>query len=422
MKRQLLHTPQGVRDIYGMECARKLALQDRLHRKLAAYGYHDIETPTFEFFDVFGSDIGTIPSRELFKFFDRDGNTLVLRPDFTPSVVRAAAKFYMEEPGPIRMCYQGSAFINNLNYQGRLKENTHMGAELLGDGSADADAEMIALIVELMLESGLREFQVSVGQVEFFKGLLEEAGIDEETEEKLRELIVNKNHFGIEELLEGLDMEEAHRRAFVRMPELFGGPEVLDEAWEAAANPLSRQAVERLREVYQVLELYGLQDYVSFDFGMINRYRYYSGVIFRAYTYGTGEPVVKGGRYDSLMAKFGKACAATGFVVVVNQLLAALDRQKIPVPAGKGALLLLYPEELRAQAVCLAKELRARGTAVELARMADGDRADAHLSYAKINGHRFLARMQGEDRIALCRLDGGENRLLSPRQLLEEEL
>ncbi len=422
MKRQLLHTPQGVRDIYGMECVRKLALQEKLHRKLKSYGYHDIETPTFEFFDVFGSNIGTIPSRELFKFFDRDGNTLVLRPDFTPSIARAAAKYYLEEAGPIRMCYQGNTFINHMNYQGRLKESTHLGAELLGDDSPDADGEMIALIVELLLEAGLTEFQVSVGQIDFFKGLLEESGIGEDTEEELRELIVNKNHFGIEELLEGLDMEEAHRRAFVRMPELFGGPQMLEEAMEVASNPVSKGAIRRLKEVYQVLEIYGLQKYVTFDLGMINRYRYYTGVIFRAYTYGTGEPVVKGGRYDDLLGQFGKACAATGFVVVVDQLLSALDRQKIEVQTGPGGIIVLYREELRKDAVALAKMLRNQGENVELIREQGDDWEEAHLSYAGQNGHRCLVRLQGDGQLLLCRPGRKGSERMTTEQLVREEL
>ena len=92
MKQSLLHTPEGVRDIYNSECAKKLVLQDNLHKLLKKYGYHAIETPTFEFFDIFGKEIGTTPSKDLYKFFDREGNTLVLRPDITPSVARCVAK------------------------------------------------------------------------------------------------------------------------------------------------------------------------------------------------------------------------------------------------------------------------------------------------------------------------------------------
>ena len=135
MNRQLLHTPEGVRDIYGREYARKLHVEKTIHQTLNLYGYQDIQTPTFEFFDVFSREIGTTPSRELYKFFDKEGNTLVLRPDFTPSMARCAAKYYMDEDIPIRFCYAGNTFTNTSSLQGKLKEVTQMGAELMGDDS-----------------------------------------------------------------------------------------------------------------------------------------------------------------------------------------------------------------------------------------------------------------------------------------------
>ena len=175
--KQLFHTPEGVRDVYGTECEKKLYLQEKLQKIFHAYGYQDIETPTFEFFDVFSKQVGTTPSRELYKFFDRDGNTLVLRPDFTPSIARAVSMYFQKEELPIRLCYRGNTFVNNSSYQGRLKESTQMGVELLGDASADADGEIIALMVELLKATGLKDFQISIGQVDFFKSLVDEAGI-----------------------------------------------------------------------------------------------------------------------------------------------------------------------------------------------------------------------------------------------------
>ena len=182
---QLLHTPEGVRDIYSDECERKHILEDRLHQILKSYGFHPIQTPTFEFFDIFGKEIGSTPSKDLYKFFDREGNTLVLRPDFTPSIARCASKYYMEDEIPIRFCYTGNTFINNSSYQGLLKETTQSGAELIGDGSVGADAELISLTIQLLLGAGLKEFQISVGHVDFLKGLFEAAELGEDMEEEI---------------------------------------------------------------------------------------------------------------------------------------------------------------------------------------------------------------------------------------------
>ena len=151
----LLHTPEGVRDIYNSECATKLALQSRLHHVLEHYGFRDIQTPSFEFFDIFSQERGTVASKDMYKFFDREGNTLVLRPDITPSVARCVAKYYKDETMPVRLCYIGNTFINQSGYQGKLKEVTQLGAELMNDDSLEADAELLALTVECLLQSGL---------------------------------------------------------------------------------------------------------------------------------------------------------------------------------------------------------------------------------------------------------------------------
>ena len=167
MGKKLVHTPEGVRDIYGEEKAKKTAVERLLHEKITGYGYRDIQTPTFEFFDVFSKEVGTTPSRELYKFFDKEGNTLVLRPDFTPSIARCAAKYFMDEDVPIRFCYQGNTFTNTSQLQGKLKEVTQMGAELIGDGSVQADAEMIAMTIEALYHAGLSDEERRRNQEDF---------------------------------------------------------------------------------------------------------------------------------------------------------------------------------------------------------------------------------------------------------------
>ncbi len=384
--KQILHTPEGVRDIYNEECQKKLCLQELLHDTLRRYGYRNIQTPTFEFFDVFSKEVGTVPSRELYKFFDREGNTLVLRPDITPSIARAASRYFLEEDMPIRLCYMGNTFINNANFQGRLKEVTQLGAECMGELSVDADAEMLALVAESLISAGLREFQISVGHIGYFKSLLGEAQIGEEDELALRELISNKNHFGAEELLSGLSIRENVKEALVCLPQMYGSAEILEKASALAVNREGREAVERLAKLYEILKLYGLEKYISFDLGIVSKYKYYTGILFRAYTYGTGEPVVKGGRYDTLLGHFGKNAPSVGFAIVVDQLLMALNRQNIKIPTPMPALLLLYREEERAKAVAQAKTLREAGTPVELLRMEEGKTMEAYRSYARRMG------------------------------------
>ncbi|WP_289284824.1 ATP phosphoribosyltransferase regulatory subunit [Parablautia intestinalis] len=361
MNRQLLHTPEGVRDIYGKEYARKLAVEDLIHDRLRLYGYQDIQTPTFEFFDVFSREIGTTSSRELYKFFDKEGNTLVLRPDFTPSMARCAAKYFMDEDIPIRFCYAGNTFTNTGSLQGKLKEVTQMGAELIGDGSVQADGEMIALVVESLLEAGLKDFQVSIGQMEYFKGICAQAGLDEQTENELRSLISDKNIFGAEELLTGRGVAQSYCKMLLKVSEHFGSVEVLNEAKGLVNNPRSLEAVRRLENLYRVLQSYGVAKYVSFDLGMLSKYNYYTGIIFKAYTYGVGEPVVKGGRYDRLLGYFGKKAPAVGFAIVVDDLMSALERQKACAYEEDEIRVLTYHASDYEEKLLEAGKLRAKG-------------------------------------------------------------
>ncbi len=245
MSRKLLHTPEGVRDIYGREYAGKLFVEQKIHDAISGYGYEDIQTPTFEYFDVFSREIGTTPSRELYKFFDKEGNTLALRPDFTPSIARCAAKYFMESRQPIRFCYLGNTFTNTSSLQGKLKEVTQIGAELVGDDSVEADGEMISLVIEALKNTGLKQFQVSVGQVEYFKGICQEAGLDTETEEQLREYISGKNYFAAEELLDRKEVAEPYRGTLLKAADLFGSIDSLKKARECVHNSRSLAAIQR---------------------------------------------------------------------------------------------------------------------------------------------------------------------------------
>lgn len=366
MSKKLVHTPEGVRDIYGDEKAKKNVVEQLLHEKIASYGYRDIQTPTFEFFDVFSRDVGTTPSRELYKFFDKEGNTLVLRPDFTPSIARCAAKYFMDEDVPIRFCYQGNTFTNTSSLQGKLKEVTQMGAELIGDGSVQADAEMAAMTVEALYHAGLTDFQISVGNLEYFKGICAEAGLDEETELALRDFISEKNYFGAEELLDSIHADKKDKKALLQVSELFGDVSILQEAKRAALCGRSRKAIERLESVYQVLHEYGVEKYVSFDLGMLSKYNYYTGIIFKGYTYGVGDAIVKGGRYDNLLGRFGKNTAAIGFVIVVDDLLAAMRRQDVAVAGIKAPAQIYYCEEDFSEKLQEVRRMRAAGRKVEL--------------------------------------------------------
>ena len=385
MRQQILHTPEGVRDIYGIECRRKLMLEEKLQEILHLYGYQDIQTPMFEFFDVFGKEIGTISSKELYKFFDRDGNTLVLRPDITPSIARVAATFLDSKGLPVRLCYNGNTFINHSSYRGKLKESTQMGAELLGIDSLEADAEMIALAADCLKAAGL---------------------------------IANRNYFGVEELLDNCGVKEETKAAFRVLEELTGGIEIMECAKKIVSCEKALRAVERLSETYEILVSYGVEKYITFDLSMSGTYGYYTGIIFRGYTYGTGDAIVKGGRYDHLVEKFGKEFPSIGFAIVIDELMGAISRQKLEIPYHQKNTLILYEESERSRAIALAKEFRLAEKPTELVKKSDDRFLDEYVSYARQNFCGGMFYLKREDEILMTNLLTDEKKTVGWEEII----
>ena len=415
MKQQMLHTPEGVRDIYGIEYRRKLVLEEKLQKVLHLYGYQDIQTPMFEYFDVFGKEVGTTPARELYKFFDREGDTLVLRPDITPSIARAANTLFDVDTMPLRLCYKGNTFINHSSYKGRLREHTQLGAELIGSDSVEADAEMIAMAIEGLLEAGLEEFQIHVGNVDFFDRLVKATGFEAEEEQRLRELIRNRNYFGVDELLEKNHAKVTIKAAFQVLPELVGGQEILKDAKKIALTQEILDAAKRLEKLYKILTSYGVEKYVTFDLSMSGTYGYYTGIVFKGYTFGTGDAVVKGGRYDHMMEKFGKQAPSIGFVIVVDELLAAFSRQKVDIPFQVKGTFILYDKGRMTEAIALAKDFRKNGKITELVHKSENISVDSYIEKAKKNLCSSMMYLKSTNEIEMINLITGATKSVTSK-------
>lgn len=382
---KLLHTPEGVRDIYDNECKKKIKLMDKMHHVLSLYSYNDIETPTFEFFDIFNHDKGSASSNEMYKFFDRDNNTLVLRPDMTPSIARCVSKYFHEEDLPIRLCYKGNTFLNTHNHQGKLNEITQLGAELINDASSAADAEVIATVIDCFLATGIKEFQIEIGEVDFFKGIMLEANLDEDISNEIHMLIHNRNFFGIESLLKEIPIADNVKKVLTSFDNLFGGMEMLERAKTLVTNPVSLKAINRLEKVYKALSYSGYEQYISFDFSLLSRYEYYTGIVFRGYTYGTGDAVVKGGRYDNLLKQYGKDSPAIGFAFYIDDLMMAISRQKVAVAIDNSDSIILYDINEQQSAIGLANRLRNSNRKVELIRKSKKKEISDYVTYGKKN-------------------------------------
>ena len=361
-----LQIPSGMQDTLPGECARKRTLEQEFRRLFAAHGYQEIETPILEYYDALDDSTWGYRPEHLWKTFDGKGRILAVRPDSTIPAVRLAAGRLGDAPLPLRLCYVQPATKFRYDTLSMLCEETQCGVELMGEGSAQADAECIALAIEALRLAGLRDFQVELGQAGFFAGFMQEAGLDDRQCAAVRELTEQKNALGIQLYLEKLAVSEDVARRLQRLPMLYGGPEILDEAEALTAHPLCRAAVRNLRDILSLLEAYGCADCVSIDLGMTHQANYYSGMIFRGMTAELGQLLLSGGRYDHLPGRYGREMPATGFALSMKLLMIALERQGATFAAPVPDALLAFDPACLGQAIAWARAQRAEGRSVAM--------------------------------------------------------
>jgi len=402
MKDKLLHTPEGVRDLHCEETQKKNILEDKIKSVFHRYGFKDVQTPTFEFMDVFNNKCATVDLKDLYKFFDRDGSILVMRPDITPSIARLVATGYSQTMKQKRFCYSGNVYRNSASYQLKLREFTQAGVELIGVDYPDADAEIIVLAIHSMLAAGLKEFQIDIGQAEFFKGLLEEVGLEAEYEEELRKLIDEKNYIAVEELLDSLELDQVHKQILLDLPKLFGEVDVIERARKITTNKTALKALDRLEEVYRILCDYEVAQFISFDLGMVSQINYYTGIVFRGYTFGTGASILDGGRYNYLIREFGYDTPAVGFAIVIDEVMNSIERQKIEVEVKNIDTLLIYKEVTRTMAVKVAHNMRREGMCIEIGLLDQS--LEENIAYGKEEKIGGIMYFSSEEEVVLVNL------------------
>ncbi|MGI6777988.1 MAG: ATP phosphoribosyltransferase regulatory subunit [Acetivibrionales bacterium] len=413
-----IHTPEGVQDLLFDQCYLKRNLEIKIRNLFRSYGYYEIETPSFEFYDTFSAEKDLTPQETMFKFFDQQGRILVLRPDMTIPVARLAGTKYRDVQHSLRFSYIGNTFRYNELGGGRQKEFTQAGVEILGISTPEADAEVIATAINSVKTLGIENFQIDIGQVEFFKGIMEETGLSGEDMEQIRVLIDKKDFIGIEEIVEGHDISNDLKELILGIPHLFGSIDsIIAKVEEITVNKHSLDALVYLKEVIEILEDYGLGKYVSVDLGMVQSLNYYTGIIFRGFTYGVGFPILSGGRYDNLVEKFGKKCPATGFSLGINMIMMALERQKICAEKPGIDSLICYMKEGRKTAFAVCDELRRQGLKVEMDVVGKG--LEVSKDFAASKGIGGILFIKDESSIEVHNLETGEVTEASMEQLIE---
>jgi ATP phosphoribosyltransferase regulatory subunit len=323
-----------------------------------AWGYELLETPAVELLSTLELGVEAERLRRLFKFSDGDGRMLAMVGERTVPVARVAAGQLRQAALPLRLCYLGPTFEGH-PAPGSGRQAFQAGAELIGAHGAAADAEVVAMAITALEACGLGEFQVEVGHVGFFGGLMARLAPDQRS--RVLDALSGRDLVELEQALAETDLRAAEQELLLRFPALRGDPEILTAAVKLVDNPASELAVNELREVHGLLEAHGVAARVNLDLGAVRDFDYYTGTIFEVFSPALGAPLAAGGRYDGLLERFGHPCPATGLVVFVDRVQGVL-RQVGAQAVAEGALVGFAHDA--STAVELAAELRRGGTRV----------------------------------------------------------
>jgi ATP phosphoribosyltransferase regulatory subunit len=280
--------------------------------------------PLIEYTDSLLTGTGHDLELRTFKVVDQlSGRMMGLRADITPQVARIDAHLLNRE-GVTRLCYCGSVLHTRPAGPAATREPIQLGAELYGDAGVEADLEILRLLCQALELAGVRNARIDIGHVSVFRAIARGAEIEPGLEGELFGALQRKDSPRLGELTQGLNAKT--REALLALPNLYGGPEVLDLAEKKLPRlaELSR-ALGTLRRLAKACSLP-----VSLDLAELRGYHYHTGVVFDAYCDAAGDasqtasqPVARGGRYDEVGKAFGRARPATGFSIDLRSLAAA---------------------------------------------------------------------------------------------------
>lgn len=355
-----LQLPKGMRDLLPDEARAKRKLENMLINKFFAWGYEEVVTPALEYYDNLIP--AETPEDQFFKLIDRQGHILALRTDMTTPIARMVANRFSLDDYPLKFFYLSNVFRYENIQMGRQREFYQAGVEFIGVSGPTADAEIIALAVECLRESGLNDFQISVGHRDFLRGVIDQLELEEEDREQVISAVWEKDYVELENLLRHYQVDADLKGLILSLPSLRGNMSIVNKAAKLIKNPIALAALENLQEIYRLLKVYQVDQAVFVDFGIVRDFDYYSGMVFEGYSPGIGVPICGGGRYDYLLGRYGFEAPATGFAIGLERLMLALGK-----PQDKSfALDYLVISKNWEEGIKKAQELRRHGFSVRI--------------------------------------------------------
>ena len=365
MVRREYSTPRGTHDLLYNRCALIRRVEKSLIECYALRGYKEVMTPLLEYYDVFAYAENTLDHGDIYKLVD-GGNILVIRPDSTTPIGRLVATKLSDSPLPIRLYYSQDVVRFGNGHSGS-KQIRQSGVELIGADGAKADIEIAETAIRALEAAGLDNFKLELGHAGIFKALTARIDFSADDLEQVRKLIEVKNYPALNDVL-GTYAEKypSECEAISRLPRLFGGREVFDEAAALVKENFAAEQIEYLKHIYNLLDGLGFGEKIVLDLGLVHHMDYYTGVIIGGYASGSGERVLSGGRYGALYEKYGMNISATGFAVNVDAVCDALEKtfgvEKSPPPD----VMIFYAPGNEVKAYQIAEEYRRSGICAEM--------------------------------------------------------
>ena len=365
MKRYDLITPEGTRDLLFNDYIARRAVEEKLAGIFKGFGYSEVVTPGIEFFDLFSGSSRSFRQESMYKLTDSKGRLIVMRPDSTIPIARLASTRLKDAKLPLRLYYNQSIYENNALLKGRSDEIVQSGIELIGGvNTKRADYEALSTAVEALSEFDKENFRLEIGHIGYFKELVKKLDVDDRVREEIRLLISAKNYPALNDLLD--EVGDNHiTNALKQLPGLFGGVEVFEKAAELFTDESIKSILDYLKEVYHRLSGLGYEGKISVDLGIVSHADYYTGIVFKGYISGVGQSVLKGGRYDGLLAEFGNPCPAVGFGVNCDAVANYLRKNGLAPKLKKPDCIVFGEKGYVVEALAFAHKLSRDGIIVE---------------------------------------------------------
>ncbi len=319
--------PSGTRDVLPDETRELRRITDALRAVFERDGYGEVVTPALEYESELAR-ANMRDARPAYRVFDENGAVLVLRSDMTVPIARVVATRYPHVEPPLRFCYFAHCYRAVRPQRGQQRELLQAGIELVGAPAPDGTVEALTVLVDALDETGLADYRIGIGDASLYPSLMEALGVPPVVREDLLHTLGSRDLVALEEQVGALGLDDRSAELLVRVPQIRGGPEVLDGLSDPVAD-----AVDGLRSVAERVPPAVAQRLI-FDLGLGRDIGYYTGAIFEVYDPALGTPIGGGGRYDDLLGRFGRGLPAVGFALGVEKLHIALAGEERGAPAA----------------------------------------------------------------------------------------